>query len=595
MLEVPSQSHTAAVKGCTIECTSLPVGGDLQAFESASGAVVVQVDETRFESFGGSCDRQSAAPSTVFSFSASSLQATTEDNSSSIPYFLGHTVSQVGRNIVVFGGTDGKQLSSSVYILDTVQNQWSMPHLSGTTPQARHHHSAVVQSDADVIVVFAGATYGATCLNDIVLLSVLSADKVQVDLPTVQGSCPTDTSRQSHTACVVRNAMYIFGGCSQSPGKTDPVFLNDLLYYGFDSQQMVAVEGSGSVPSPRAGACMCAINERAIAVMGGYNPANPPSTASPLHIFDIDKYTWTNPKFTGAALGHVCTPVFLSIFRSIPSRDTPLLLLTSRSTVAPSHTPAAGHHVAYKLVIKNLHSRPRSASEMSTDGLSNDNYDEEVAILRRRFPTVNAALITEYLRLYSGSIQDTEVALKEKLMADRVKMLGSRRPVSVSLGQADESFLKELRAAASTSRNTIAAGPVERFVDDGDDTFLQPAAPSARKISGTNPNTTNNTVNTDNTYQTDLTFTEDGNPNFITGPDGTKLINVFRHRLVSDIIVQIKTFQDTAYDLHPVPQIAKLLDALPHPDPRDQNKLATQYFDRSLKLEPRSSERSAIL
>jgi hypothetical protein len=82
-------------------------------------------------------------------------------------------------------------------------------------------------------------------------------------------------------------------------------------------------------------------------------------------------------------------------------------------------------------------------------------------------------------------------------------------------------------------------------------------------------------------YLTDLTFIDE-NPDNIGG-----LINFFKRRMIYNVISKIQQYQNTHYNLQPVWQIQKQLQALPTLDEQTMHTL-------SLKREPRHAERSEI-
>ncbi|KAJ6232182.1 ras guanine nucleotide exchange factor i-related [Anaeramoeba flamelloides] len=84
-------------------------------------------------------------------------------------------------------------------------------------------------------------------------------------------------------------------------------------------------------------------------------------------------------------------------------------------------------------------------------------------------------------------------------------------------------------------------------------------------------------------YLTDLTFIEEGNPNFING-----LINFSKRRLIYEVIFEIQNFQNKGYNLQPVQQILSFLEKLPILDEKD-------VYSKSLKYEPRKAKREDVL
>ncbi|KAJ5074064.1 ras guanine nucleotide exchange factor i-related [Anaeramoeba ignava] len=76
-------------------------------------------------------------------------------------------------------------------------------------------------------------------------------------------------------------------------------------------------------------------------------------------------------------------------------------------------------------------------------------------------------------------------------------------------------------------------------------------------------------------YLTDLTFTEDGSPDFIDN-----LINFSKRRLICDYILEIQQLQQLGYNLQPVLQIQNFLEKFP--------KLSEEeLYKKSLEVEPR--------
>jgi hypothetical protein len=89
-------------------------------------------------------------------------------------------------------------------------------------------------------------------------------------------------------------------------------------------------------------------------------------------------------------------------------------------------------------------------------------------------------------------------------------------------------------------------------------------------------------------YLTDLTFIEDGNPDFID-LNGRKLINFTKRKYIYDVIAKVERYQFTSYNLQPVYQIACLLQN-PVREHMDEDK----QFKVSLLREPRNVDRSEI-
>ncbi|KAK5583230.1 hypothetical protein RB653_004821 [Dictyostelium firmibasis] len=84
-------------------------------------------------------------------------------------------------------------------------------------------------------------------------------------------------------------------------------------------------------------------------------------------------------------------------------------------------------------------------------------------------------------------------------------------------------------------------------------------------------------------YLTDLTFFEEGNPDFIQG-----FINFGKRKLIYGSISNVQSFQNAKYNLQPVYQITKLLKGFKLLEEND-------LYSRSMSFEPRNKERNEIL
>jgi len=94
-------------------------------------------------------------------------------------------------------------------------------------------------------------------------------------------------------------------------------------------------------------------------------------------------------------------------------------------------------------------------------------------------------------------------------------------------------------------------------------------------------------------YLTDLTFVEDGNPDFINSKrTGKQLINWTKRRFVHNVIAEIQMYQYKPYSIQPVYQIERLLsrtvDGHSYVDDDPLYKL-------SLKREPRSAKKEDLI
>ena len=80
-------------------------------------------------------------------------------------------------------------------------------------------------------------------------------------------------------------------------------------------------------------------------------------------------------------------------------------------------------------------------------------------------------------------------------------------------------------------------------------------------------------------YLTDLTFIEDGHPDFMN-ESGKEMINFVKCRQLAVVIQDIQQYQQKSYSFHQVPVIYNYLQTLEH---RSNDEL----YQLSLELEPR--------
>ena len=83
-------------------------------------------------------------------------------------------------------------------------------------------------------------------------------------------------------------------------------------------------------------------------------------------------------------------------------------------------------------------------------------------------------------------------------------------------------------------------------------------------------------------YLTDLTFIEDGNPEFNTAPDGKQLINFRKQGLLYKVFQEIQVYQTQTYSFAAKEPLATYLRYLPHLSD-------AVLYDISLKREPRGA------
>eukprot|EP00759_Apiculatamorpha_spiralis_P057122 PhF_6_TR8455/c0_g1_i2/m.13198 len=237
-----------------------------------------------------------------------------------------HSLAGHGNRLILFGGTNGSNLSNEVWIFSLVSSAagrrgWRKKKCDGNIPLPRSGHSAVVLKNQ--MYIFGGFGSTLSSPNPILLNSVYVLDldtyewSAVVTTPIeaiknhtmehykgkgyVFGGCTTNgrsnrvqvfdfetlkwlpseaynsqasltdgaktdvpTARSGHSSILHSSSMVIFGG---RMSKT--LYCNDVYRYNFDTKLWSRVYCGGSIPPPRAAHC-AAVYKNNMIVMGGY-------------------------------------------------------------------------------------------------------------------------------------------------------------------------------------------------------------------------------------------------------------------------------------------------------------------------------------
>ncbi|CAK9001681.1 unnamed protein product [Durusdinium trenchii] len=141
---------------------------------------------------------------------------------------------------------DGSSKLADLYCLDTQTGTWTYPSLSGSAPAARWYHSAVMANGGKMWIFGGGGSSSSNIKNDVHYLDTQAGTPTWVS-PTVSGSAPQ--ARSGHSAVMATDGkMWIFGGYILYNSR-----LNDLHYLDTqaDTPTWVSPSVSGSAPSKR--------------------------------------------------------------------------------------------------------------------------------------------------------------------------------------------------------------------------------------------------------------------------------------------------------------------------------------------------------
>jgi len=170
-----------------------------------------------------------------------------------------HSGVEYDGSMYIFAGYDGNY-RSDLHRYNFSQRKWSSVPVKGAVPRARYRTSAVAYKNRMLVV---GGHDGAKHLNDFYQLNFDTLDWCLVET----NSQASPSSRDSHSAVICGDSMYLFGGSTGSAR-------NDLYAFNLTTSQWHEVRpassNKGNVPCPRF--ChSCEVYDNSLYVFGGYD------------------------------------------------------------------------------------------------------------------------------------------------------------------------------------------------------------------------------------------------------------------------------------------------------------------------------------
>lgn len=165
-------------------------------------------------------------------------------------------------SMYIFAGYDGNY-RSDFHRYNFALQKWSIVSVKGPVPKARYRTSAVAYKNRMLVV---GGHDGAKHLNDFYQFNF---ESLEWSLVETTGQVPPPSPRDSHSAVICGDSMYLFGGSTGSAR-------NDLYSFNFQTDQWQEVRPvstttqKGNVPCPRF--ChTCEMYLNSLYVFGGYD------------------------------------------------------------------------------------------------------------------------------------------------------------------------------------------------------------------------------------------------------------------------------------------------------------------------------------
>eukprot|EP01114_Cavostelium_apophysatum_P020338 TRINITY_DN6792_c0_g1_i1.p1 TRINITY_DN6792_c0_g1~~TRINITY_DN6792_c0_g1_i1.p1 ORF type:complete len:470 (+),score=49.08 TRINITY_DN6792_c0_g1_i1:48-1457(+) len=183
--------------------------------------------------------------------------------------------------LLVFGGRTISSYLNDVWIYDTENDEWKRIACSGALPSPRWCHSATL-IEPNKLLIFGGnnEAEGKKCNEQI---HVLHLDTMSWKIQQTTG---TYIARESHSAALVKNKLYIFGGCGN-----DENTLNDMCVLDIEKMHFSSVSWTSATPAPRQGSA-CAVVGPWIYYFGGEYDSTDRLKSSEVLIFNSERQEW---------------------------------------------------------------------------------------------------------------------------------------------------------------------------------------------------------------------------------------------------------------------------------------------------------------
>eukprot|EP00013_Stygamoeba_regulata_P019579 CAMPEP_0177654394 /NCGR_PEP_ID=MMETSP0447-20121125/14303_1 /TAXON_ID=0 /ORGANISM="Stygamoeba regulata, Strain BSH-02190019" /LENGTH=621 /DNA_ID=CAMNT_0019158029 /DNA_START=286 /DNA_END=2149 /DNA_ORIENTATION=- len=225
----------------------------------------------------------------------------------------GHSCVVWRDSMVIFGGRDGRNHFGDIYMYNFVDETWSKLETRGALVKRRYRHSACIFGNC--MFVFGGEQGGeqGVCFNDFYELNLETNEWREVH---ATGTVPEP--RSGHTAVVHDGSMYIFGGKNKSPQ-----YFRSIYRFRFDTRTWSQVTADGIAP-PRTYNHSAFIYRNNLYVFGGYGIEGVESGPGighrhcELYEYSFDQNRWALVQTTGkrpsARLGHTITVINKTLF-----------------------------------------------------------------------------------------------------------------------------------------------------------------------------------------------------------------------------------------------------------------------------------------
>ena len=173
---------------------------------------------------------------------------------------------------------------------------WSRPPSQGACPSGRGGHSA--SQVGNLMLLFGGTFFDAGSFHYLNDLWALDVESLKWHKPALGGggggrAPPCPGPRYGHSAVVVDWSVFVFGGKGEGG-----VMYNDLWCLSVDTWTWELMPTTSSPPSPRMGHACAAVDGKLVVSLGWDSQK---TCFSDVWVYDRALFSWSRPKVSGLA------------------------------------------------------------------------------------------------------------------------------------------------------------------------------------------------------------------------------------------------------------------------------------------------------
>ena len=216
------------------------------------------------------------------------------------PAVAGHTLTSLGRQLVLLGGRTGQMsVLPDVHILDVDTMTWTRRSVAGGMHRDGSTDSGGGGVDTTTNV---GEVIVASSASEV--MSQLGPEELQWQLDLPDAGITSPSERLHHTAIALDGKVLVFGGAViKEDGElpTNDLWLLDL---GTDHLEWARPRTRGVVPPPLLGHATCQLTPTQVATFGGWGGWDSArALQSTVWLLDTDQWTWAEaPLARGSGL-----------------------------------------------------------------------------------------------------------------------------------------------------------------------------------------------------------------------------------------------------------------------------------------------------